>query len=128
MLERLEHGAFEPGDVEHDPDRRGSDGEYARRIREVDNAEPCRFNADPRGLYEASGSAGRVAVFAVRLDTFPAETATRLFYVGTNDPAELTRLRRVMLTSCDLPVAAEYIHRDAFTLAEAYGKRSEEHT
>jgi D-lactate dehydrogenase len=42
------------------------------------SATPARFNADPRGLFEASGSAGKVAVFAVHLDTFADEPGTRV--------------------------------------------------
>ena len=77
----------------------------------------------PGGLFEGSGSAGKLILFAVRLDTFPAEERTATFYVGTNRPAELTEIRRRMLTGCDtLPVAAEYLHRDAFDTAAAYGK------
>src|SRR5262249_6470106 len=71
----------------------------------------------------ASGSAGKVMIFAVRLDTFAKERGTQVFYVGTNDCAELTRIRRHMLANFrDLPVAAEYMHREAFDIAATYGK------
>ena len=59
---------------------------------------PARFNADPRRLYEASGSAGHLAVFALRLDTFAADEHTQVFYIGSNDPAELESLRRDILS------------------------------
>lgn len=102
---------------------RGSDGDYERHVRDVDANTPARFNADPRRLHEASGCAGKVAVFAVRLDTFPAETETATFYIGTDDPGALAALRRRILSTLpELPVAGEYIHRDAFDLAERYGK------
>ena len=84
----------------------GSDREYAAHVRDVDAATPARFNADPRRLREASGCAGKLAVFAVRLDTFEAETTTRVFYVGTNDTAELTAIRRHMQTIMPLPSSA----------------------
>ena len=101
----------------------GSDQEYAEHVRAVDADSPARYNADPRRLFEASGSAGKLILFAVRLDTFPAETQTRVFYIGTNDPGELTAIRRHMLTSLPaLPIAGEYLHRDAFDIADAYGK------
>jgi D-lactate dehydrogenase len=62
-------------------------------------------------------------VFAVRLDTFEAETETAVFYVGTNDPGELTAIRRHILARFDnLPIAGEYIHRDAYDVAARYGK------
>jgi D-lactate dehydrogenase len=122
ILDRLERGAFASADVACDG-RLASDSEYKQHVREVDADTPARFNADPRRLHGASGSAGKLAVFAVRLDTFPKEERTQVFYIGSNDPAALGALRRHMLANFDeLPVAAEYIHRDAFNIAEAYGK------
>lgn len=101
----------------------GSDREYAAHVRAVDAETPARFNADPRRLHEASGCAGKLAVFAVRLDTFPAETETAVFYIGSNDPDELTGIRRHILASFEnLPIAGEYIHRDAYDIAARYGK------
>jgi D-lactate dehydrogenase len=62
-------------------------------------------------------------VFAVRLDTFPKETQTKVFYIGTNDPDELTKIRRHVLAHFkDLPIEGEYLHRVAFDIAETYGK------
>ena len=66
----------------------------------------ARFNADPRRLHESSGCAGKLAVFAVRLDTFQAEKDTAVFYVGSNDPDELTEIRRHILAHFQsLPIA-----------------------
>jgi D-lactate dehydrogenase len=102
---------------------RASDNDYERHVRDIEANTPARFNADPRRLCEASGCAGKLAVFAVRLDTFPAEAETATFYLGTNDPAALTALRRTMLKEVpSLPIAAEYMHRDAFSMAERFGK------
>lgn len=124
VLERLEQGAFTETDIVSDG-RRASDGDYARRVREIDSEVPARFNADPKCLFEASGSAGRLALFAVRLDTFPKESRTKVFYLGTNDPAEFTRIRRHILGRFEsLPVAGEYMHRTCFDVAEEYGKDS----
>ena len=62
-------------------------------------------------------------IFAVRLDTFPMERETKVFYIGTNSPAELTKIRRHILAhSGDLPLEGEYLHRVAFDIAEKYGK------
>ena len=123
MLARLERGEFNAADIEHDPGRCGSDRDYVRRVREIDSDSPARFNADPQRLFEASGSAGKVALFAVRLDTFPKDHETQVFYIGTQDPAELTALRRHILGHfVNLPVAGEYIHRDMFDIAAVYGK------
>lgn len=100
-----------------------SDREYVDHVRQVDADTPARFNADPRRLRESAGCAGKLAVFAVRLDTFQAEKETAVFYVGSNDPDELTRIRRDMLGGfANLPIAGEYIHRDAYDVAATYGK------
>ncbi|MCD9031098.1 D-lactate dehydrogenase [Luteimonas sp. Y-2-2-4F] len=122
ILSRLQAGDYTASDVLDDPARAASDPRYARDVREVDAPTPARYNADPSRLYEAAGSAGRIAVFAVRLDTFPREDAT-VFYVGSNDPEDLTAIRRHLLTTLDeLPIAGEYIHRDAYDIGETYGK------
>ena len=64
-----------------------------------------------------------MAVFAVRVDTFPAEKHTAVFYIGTNDTKVLTELRRHMLGSFEqIPISGEYIHRTAFDIAAKYGK------
>ncbi len=123
MLNRLEQGDFGVSEIEDDPFRVGADHDYARRVRDVDNDEPARFNANPRELYEAAGSAGKILIFAVRLDTFPKETHTSVFYIGSNDPQELTNIRRHVLKSFkSLPILGEYIHRDAYNFAEIYCK------
>ncbi|WP_422528032.1 D-lactate dehydrogenase [Serratia fonticola] len=122
ILTRLEKGDYRPTDVEHG-ELCASDNEYASRVRDVDADTPSRFNADKRRLFEASGCAGKLAVFAVRLDTFAKEDKEQVFYIGTNDTAVLTELRRHMLSQFEnLPVAGEYMHRDIFDIAEVYGK------
>jgi hypothetical protein len=46
-----------------------------------------------------------------------------VFYIGTNSDGELTAIRRHILGSFEnLPIAAEYVHRDAFDIAERNGK------
>ncbi|MBO9575742.1 MAG: D-lactate dehydrogenase [Sphingobium sp.] len=123
MLARLEAGDFSRVDVENDDRRASAASDYAPHVRQIDAASPARFNADPRHLHEASGSAGKLIVFAVRLDTFPQETGTATFYIGTNDPMELTELRRTILGNFHtLPVSGEYIHRTAFDIAATYGR------
>ena len=123
ILERLERHAYEDADIDHDPGRVCSDHDYARHVRDIDADTPARFNADSKRLFEASGSAGKLILFAARLDTFQNEGETKVFYIGTNDTAELTAIRRHMLANCHvLPISAEYIHRVAFDIAEQYGK------
>ena len=122
ILTRLERGDFSDAEVRHDAGR-GSDAGYAEKVRDVAAASPARFNADPERLYESSGCAGKLGVFAVRMDTFPAEAGDKVYYLGTDDPADLTVLRRRMLTELDeLPISGEYLHRDTFDVARVYGK------
>jgi D-lactate dehydrogenase len=123
MLSALDRGGIEPSEVDWTDGRRASDAAYEIHVRDVDSDTPARYNADPKRLFEASGSAGRVIVFAVRLDTFEAAKGTKVFYIGTNDGGDLTRIRRQVLSGPGrLPIAAEYIHRDAFEIARRYGK------
>ncbi len=123
VLDRLDRDDFTDDDIDFDSGSVASSRNYAHDVRDVDAGTPARFNADARRLFEASGSAGRAMVFAVRLDTFAAERRPRVFYIGTNDPGELTKLRRHMLAHfADLPLEAEYLHRAAFDIAERYGK------
>ncbi|WP_370169981.1 D-lactate dehydrogenase [Sphingobium abikonense] len=123
ILRRLDAGEFDASDVEDSADRWAHDHDYAAHVRAIDSATPARFNADARRLFEASGSAGKSIVFAVRVDSFPKEEGAVTFYIGTNDPARLTRLRRTILRDfAALPIAGEYMHRDAFDIADRYGK------
>jgi D-lactate dehydrogenase len=123
ILEAVERGSFPPSTIENDPHRHCSDHDYQDHVRKIDEPTPARFNADPKRLFESAGSAGKVMILAVRLDTFPKEQRTAAFYVGTNDPAELTKIRRHILSRFkNLPVEGEYLHREAFDIAEKYGK------
>lgn len=119
MLTRLQSGDF--GKVE--AGGAASDIDYCEHVRDIAADTPARFNADPRRLNGASGSAGRIAVFAVRLDTFVQSRRTATFYIGTNDSGEFTRLRHALLSGgAPLPVSAEYLHRETFDIAERYGR------
>ncbi|MEM7529743.1 MAG: D-lactate dehydrogenase, partial [Pseudomonadota bacterium] len=122
ILGRLENGDFTEADISEGVGRASDEG-YAAKVRDVTASTPSRYNADPDRLFEASGSAGRLVVFAVRLDTYPAITGERVYYIGTNDPKDLTVLRRRMLTECDeLPICGEYVHQTLFDLARKYSK------
>ena len=121
ILQAVEDGRFSDADIRWTG--AGSDLDYHGHVREIDAPTPARFNADPRRLHGASGSAGKIAVFALRLDTFVAEKDAKVIYVGTNSASHLTTIRRRMLAEvAELPIVAEYIHRDAFDLAARYGK------
>lgn len=122
ILTRLQHGRYDAADIANDPARHASDPRYAGHVRAVDAETPARFNADPSRLFEASGSAGKLCLFAVRLDTFPKEPST-VFYIGSDSPDDLTAVRRHLLTALPrLPIAGEYIHRTAYDIGERYGK------
>ena len=122
ILTRLETGQYDR-DAPAPTNRKASDTDYAARVRDVEAASPARFNADKRRLYEAAGCAGKLAVFAVRLDTYPVNAREQVFYIGTNDPDDLTELRRHILGQFrTLPVSGEYMHRDVFDISDRYGK------
>lgn len=122
ILSKLDDDRVKDSDVLHDG-RHAHDHDYITRVREIDADTPARYNADPDRLFESSGCAGKLAVFAVRLDTFPAEKRQQVFYIGTNQPEVLTTIRRHILGEfTHLPVAGEYMHRDIYDIAERYGK------
>ncbi|WGE49367.1 D-lactate dehydrogenase [Actinobacillus equuli] len=122
ILTNLQARRYQQKDIQQDCGK-GHDHSYCNHVRQVDENSPARFNADPARHFEASGSAGKLAIFAVRLDTFPLEKNTAIFYIGTNQTNVLNDLRRHMLSQfAQLPISGEYIHRDAFDIAARYGK------
>ena len=122
ILNNLENKRYKEADVQH-PDARASDNEYDERVRDVDSDTPSRFNNDGRRLHDASGCAGKLAVFAVRLDTFPIPEKKQVFYVGSNDAAVFTKVRRdILSTFKNLPDSGEYLHRDCYDVSKKYGK------
>jgi D-lactate dehydrogenase len=124
ILTNLQQKNFTEKDVGF-PLKRASDNEYHERVRDIDKDTPSRYNNDGRRLYESSGCAGKLAVFAVRMDTFAIPEKQQVFYVGTNDPAVLAKIRRDMLSTFkSLPVSGEYLHRDCYDASKKYGKDS----
>ncbi|WP_313253353.1 D-lactate dehydrogenase [Stenotrophomonas sp.] len=122
ILQRVQAGDYSAADVQLESGRAASDPHYAEQVRRVDADTPARFNADASRHYEAAGSAGKLAVFAVRLDTFAREAA-EVFYIGSNQTQSLTAIRRHLLTGFErLPISGEYIHRVAYDIGERYGK------
>jgi D-lactate dehydrogenase len=122
ILARLDAGEIPEEGVEAF-DIPASDREYGARIRDLDSPVPNRYNADPRRLFDVSGSAGKVAAFAVRVDTYPKPERTQVFFLGTNDPEDFTALRRhVLSTFEELPDTCEYLSRGILNAAERYGK------
>ena len=122
ILVNLEQCQYLASDVKQEEHRCASDHRYAHDVCQVDEDSPARFNADPTRLFEASGSAGKVCVFAVRLDTFE-KIPSQVFYVGTNSHDDLTEIRRFLLKDLPhVPIAGEYIHRVAYDIGAEYGK------
>lgn len=122
ILQNLENCHYQDSDI-HGDDKAASDHEYEARVRDIHADTPSRFNNDGRRLYGASGSAGKLLVFAVRIDTFAKPEREQVFYIGTNQYQNLTDIRRHLLQHfAQLPVSAEYLHRDFFDLGERYGR------
>ncbi len=124
ILTNLQNLNFETFNLT-ESNRLASDTSYHERVRDIGANTPARFNSDERRLYEASGCAGKLAVFAVRLDTFPKPKEEQVFFVGTNKPKRLTHLRKEILSKFKaLPDMGEYMHRSYFDGADKYCKDS----
>ena len=122
IFARLERGNIPVEDLEGF-DMLASDRGYGDRIRDLDAEVPNRYNADPERLFEVSGSAGKVAAFAVRVDTYPVAERKQVFMLGSDDPEDFAILRKHILTQFkDLPDMCEYMNRGIFDTAERYGK------
>ncbi len=121
ILTNLENGNIDPSKISYDA--MASDSEYEQRVRDVNSDIPSRFNADERRLFESSGCAGKLGVFAVRTDTFEKPTQEQVFYLGTNNPDKLAQLRvDILSTFKNLPEMGEYMDRVIFNVTEKYGK------
>ncbi|MEL1225290.1 MAG: D-lactate dehydrogenase [Candidatus Neomarinimicrobiota bacterium] len=122
ILYNLQNQNYNQDQIKY-PDKLASDNEYEKRVRNIEADTPSRFNADRRRLHGASGCAGKVAVFAVRLDTYPIPKRNQVFYIGTNSPRVLTSIRRDILSQFKhLPTSGEYLHRDCYDAAKKYSK------
>ncbi|MBH0086534.1 D-lactate dehydrogenase [Psychrobacter sp. SCQQ22] len=122
MLENLEAGTFKEN-LNSANSKACTNHQYQHKVRDCEADTPARFNNDPNGLYEASGSAGKVIVFAVRVATFAKPMQEQTFYISTNDADTLTTLRQQWLKSdLKLPVLAEYMHKDYNDITIRYGR------
>lgn len=121
ILSNLENENFKGDHIE--TQGKASATDYQDLLRDVDADTPSRYNADTSRLFESSGCAGKIAVFAVRLDTYPVAKQEQTFYIGTNNPDTLTDLRRHILSKFEnMPEVGEYLHREIFDIAKDYGK------
>ncbi len=122
ILTNLQEGNFDASKISYTKGI-ASDNEYEARVRDVNSDIPARFNADERRLFESSGCAGKLGVFAVRTDTFLMPKREQVFYLGTNNPDKLAKLRTDILSRFEnLPEMGEYMHRTIFNITEEYGK------
>ena len=122
MLRNLQTGTFNKN-PESANSKSCTNHHYQHKVRDCEADTPARFNNDPNGLYEASGSAGKVIVFAVRVATFAKPTQEQTFYISTNDANTLTTLRQQWLKSeLNLPILAEYMHKNYNDITMRYGR------
>ena len=122
ILSNLQNKNYKKSDIKN-TGKLGSDDKYSEIIRKINEDTPSRFNSDSRLLYGASGSAGKLAVFAVRLDTYRSPKENKVFYVGTNDPDVFWKIRRDILSKFKtLPTLGDYLHRDCYDAAKKYSK------
>ena len=122
MLENLQAGRFKQSSDSVRP-KVSTNSHYQHKVRDYKADTPARFNNDSGGLYEASGSAGKVIVFAVRVATFAKPKQAQTFYISSNDADTLTALRQQWLKSdLALPVLAEYMHKDYNDITLQYGR------
>jgi len=123
MLENLQAGMFSQASDSMTNTKACTNHHYQHKVRDCDAQTPARFNNDPSSLYEASGSAGKIIVFAVRVATFAKPKREQTFYISTNDTDTLTTLRKQWLKSeLKLPVLAEYMHGNYNEITMHYGR------
>ena len=122
ILENLQLKNYKTSDVINTKKRASDDG-YIDILRNINSNTPSRFNSDPRLLYGASGSAGKIAVFAVRLDSYEKPKKNKIFYLGSNEADVFWQIRRDILSSFkSLPTSGDYLHRDCYDAAKKYSK------
>ena len=122
ILTNLQNHNYSKDSIQY-PNKLASDNKYQKQVRDINSSTPARFNADGRRLHEASGCAGKIAVLAVRLDTYPTPNRSQVFYLGTNSTKTLGKMRREILSSFNhLPTSGEYFHRNCYDAAKKYSK------
>ncbi len=122
ILSNLQNKNYEQEDIIYN-DKLASDDKYSEIVRGIDETTPARYNSDKRLLYGASGSSGKLVVFAVRLDTYRKPRKNKVFYLGTNNPDVFWKIRRDILSKFkNLPTLGDYLHRDCYDAAKKYSK------
>ena len=122
ILKNLQNKNYKDQDIIYN-EKLASDDKYSKIVRGIDEDTPARYNSDKRLLYGASGSSGKLVVFALRLDTYPKPKTNKVFYLGTNNPDVFWKLRRYILSKFkNLPTLGDYLHRDCYDAAKKYSK------
>ena len=122
ILYNLQNKNYKQEDIIYN-EKLASDNKYSEIVRGINEDTPARYNSDNRLLYGASGSSGKLVVFAVRLDTYPKPKKNRVFYLGTNNPDVFWKIRRDILSKFkNLPTLGDYLHRDCYDAAKKYSK------
>ena len=122
ILNNLQNKNYKDQDIIYN-EKLASDDKYPKIVRGIDEDTPARYNSDKRLLYGASGSSGKLVVFALRLDTYPKPKTNKVFYLGTNNPDVFWKLRRDILSKFkNLPTLGDYLHRDCYDAAKKYSK------
>ena len=122
ILNNLEDKKYLESDISNNK-KLGSDDKYPEIVKDINSDTPSRFNSDPRLLNSDSGNAGKTAVFAVRVDTYPAAHSKQVYYLGTNDVNVFWKMRREILSNFkNLPDLGDYLHRDCYDAAKKYSK------
>ena len=122
ILNNLEDKKYSESDISNNK-KLGSDDKYPDIVMDINSDTPSRFNSDPRLLNSVSGNAGKTAVFAVRVDTYPAAHSKQVYYLGTNDVNVFWKMRREILSNFkNLPDLGDYMHRDCYDAAKKYSK------
>ena len=122
ILSNLQNKNYEQEDIIYN-EKLASDDKYSEIVRGINEYTPARYNSDKRLLYGASGSSGKLVVFAVRLDTYPKPIKNKVFYLGTNNPNVFWKIRRDILSKFkNLPTLGDYLHRDCYDAAKKYSK------
>lgn len=122
ILKNLDQQNFSTQNIDSNK-RRASASDYQESVRDISADTPARFNADPNRLHKSSGCAGKLAVFAVRLDTFEKPKQEKVFYIGSTQIKDLDLIRRAVLSEFkSLPELGEYMHSSYFDAADKYCK------
>ena len=122
ILEKLDNDFFQYS-ISNIKAKTPENHNYEKIVRDINAETPARFNANSDFLKDASGCAGKVAVFAVCMDTFPSHKRLKTFYIGTNDTELLQNLRKSILKDFfSLPVIGEYMSQQTVEISQKFGK------